>query len=109
MTKNFRLRLMLMVLGIALLAGCRATEKRYLARGKRLVEKKEYARAILEFKNAVRLDPKSAEPYYQAGLAYLAMGDYRMGYGSLQRATELDPKHRAAQLKLAEVIESSIP
>src|SRR5258708_10789923 len=109
MIKSFKLPLVLMVLALALLAGCRATEKRYLARGKRLVEKKEYARALLEFRNAVKMNPKSAEPYYQAGLAYLAMGDYRMGYGSLQRATELDPKHRAAQLKLAEVIESSIP
>ena len=59
---------------MALLIGCRATEDRYLARGKQLVEKKEYARAILEFKNASRLSPNSAEPYYQAGLAYLAIG-----------------------------------
>ena len=41
---------------------------KFLASGKALVEKKEYARAILEFKNATRLIPNDAEPLYQMGL-----------------------------------------
>src|SRR5258708_3497925 len=108
MIKSFKLPLVLMVLALALLAGCRATERTYLTRGKRLVEKKEYARAVLEFKNASKLNPTSAEPYYQAGLAYLDMAEYRTAYIALGRATQLDPKHAGAQEKLAEIIESSI-
>ena len=54
------------------------------------------------------MQPKSAEVYYQAGLAYLAIGEFPTAYGSLLRATELDPKHLAAQNKLAELIGSSV-
>jgi tetratricopeptide (TPR) repeat protein len=95
----------------AMLGGCRRTPEaeKYLSRGKQLVEKKEYTRALLEFMNASRAQPKNAEPYYQSGLAYLAMGDYRTAYGNLLRATELDPNHKGAQIKLAEVIGSSAP
>src|SRR5215469_1113134 len=108
-SKNFRpIALLLVVLPMALLVGCRATEGTYLARGKQLAEKKEYARALLEFKNASRLNPKSPEPYYQAGLALLAMGDYQGAYRNLVAATEMDSKYTAAQLKVAEIIGSSV-
>lgn len=72
------------------------------------MDQKQYDRAILELRNAARLKPTDAEVYYQAGLAYLALGDFRVAYGSLLKATELDPKHAAAQSKLAELIGSSV-
>ena len=102
--------LVLTVLGGVILTGCKSgsAEVRYLDRGKDLLAKKEYARAILEFKNATRLQPKDAEPYYQVGLVYLAMGDFQSGYQSLLRATEIDPQHVKAQEKIAEVIASSV-
>src|SRR5713226_3450807 len=102
--------LILSALATLTLVSCKpgSSPERYLDRGKKLIEKKQYDRAILELRNASRLNPKSAEPYYQAGLAYLALGDYRMGYQSLLRATERDPKHAGAQTKLAEIIGSSV-
>src|SRR5665811_573153 len=86
--------LMLIVFSGAVLTGCRSgsAEVQYLDRGKELLAKKEYARAILEFKNATRLQPKDAEPYYQSGLVYLAMGNFQAGYQSLLKATEIDPQ-----------------
>ena len=86
----------------------RSSPQRYVDRAKTLIEKKQYDRALLELKNAIKLNPTSAEAYYQAGLAYLALGDYRMGYQTLLKATELDPKHVSAQNKLAEIIGSSV-
>ena len=71
------------------------------------MEKKDYGRAVLEFRNAVKVMPKDAEPYYQLGLTYLASGNVANGIGSLRRATELNPKHAAAQLKLAELMTTS--
>lgn len=111
-----RLLTSLTLIGLgSVLTGCKSgsfekhySEAHYLDRAKKLIEQKQYDRAILELKNAVRANPKSGEPYYQAGLAYLALGDYRMGYQSLLRATELDPKHVGAQTKLAEIIGSSV-
>jgi len=102
--------LMLVVFSGAVLTGCRSgsAEVGYLDRGKELLAKKEYARAILEFKNATRLQPKDAEPYYQTGLVYLAMGDFQSGYQSFRKAAEADPKHVKAQEKIAEIIAGSV-
>ena len=45
-------------------------EAKFLLLGKQNYAKKDYARAIIEFKNATRFAPKDAEAYYQLGLAY---------------------------------------
>src|SRR5947209_18991307 len=95
---------------IVLASGCGGStpEKqaaRFLNRGKALIEKSDYARAVVEFKNAARLVPKDPEPSYRLGLAYLSLGDYQNGVGYLLHATALAPKHASAQLKVAEWIE----
>ncbi len=46
-------------------------EARYLELGKKMLEKKDYARASLDFRNAIQVMPGDAEPYYQLGLTYL--------------------------------------
>ena len=84
-----------------------AKETKYLRRGQALLEKKDYSRALLEFKNALSAVPRDAEPYYQIGLVYLASGNLRYAIASLQKATELNPRHEKAQLKLAELMTSS--
>src|ERR1022692_1422702 len=94
-----------------LTVGCnrspQAKEAQYLKRGAALVAKKDYGRAGLEFRNAIKVMPKDAEPYYQLGLAYLASGGTAEGIASLRRATELNPKHAGAQLKLSELMTTS--
>jgi len=62
------------------LSGCSGTSPqarhdRFLAAGKKLLEKQDYARALLEFKNAARLMPKDPEAEYQLGLATLGLHD----------------------------------
>lgn len=84
-----------------------AKKARFLASGKAKLEKKDYARAMLDLKNAIRLAPKEAEPYYQLSLAYLATNDPRTAAALLMKTAELDPKHSAAQLKLAELMSTS--
>ncbi len=84
-----------------------AQEARYLSKAKSLVAKKEYARALIEFKNAAKAKPKDAEPYYQVGLAYLAKGDPEDAFSSFRAALARDPNHAGAQLKLAEFLSST--
>jgi tetratricopeptide (TPR) repeat protein len=90
------------------LGGCsqspEAKRDKYLASGKGFLEKKDYPRAILAFKNAAKTMPNDAEPYYQLGLAALLANDIRTGALALKKSTELNPKHIAAQLKLAELM-----
>ena len=94
-----------------ILAGCnnspQAKEAKFLRRGEALLEKKDYDRALLEFKNASQAMPRDAEPYYQMGMAYLASGTLGNGIASLRKATELNPRHEKAQLKLAELMTTS--
>ncbi len=51
--------------------------------------------------------PKDAEPHYQLGLNYLDSGDAQAGIRELMTAVKLDPKHSAAQLKLAELMSAN--
>src|SRR5690242_2988051 len=90
------------------LSGCTASPEarsaKYMVAGKRFLEKKDYSRAILAFKNAVQAVPNNAEPYYQLGVTALLTGDLRTAVVSLRKAIELNPKHTNAHLKLAELM-----
>jgi tetratricopeptide (TPR) repeat protein len=72
-----------------------------MAEGKKLLERKDPTRAILQFRNAAQATPRDPEVYYQLGLASLAAGDIRQGVFALRKALELNPKHAAAQFRLA--------
>lgn len=97
-----------LLLGVLAFVGCmrspEAKSAAYIEAGKKLLEKKDPARAILQFRNAAQATPKSAEAYYQLGLAYLAAADLRNGVVSLRRALELNPKHAGARFRLADLM-----
>lgn len=101
----------LVICALMAVAACntspQAQEARFLRRGAVLFRQKDYTRALLELKNASAAVPRDAEPYYQAGLVYLAMGNLPNGIAALRRATELNPRHERAQLKLAELMAST--
>ena len=100
---------LLLVMGASL--ACKrspeAREAEYLKRGEALIAKKDYPRALLEFRNASAAMPRDAEPHYRMGLAYLNSGDIGSAIRSFQRATALNPQHREAQLKMAELMAST--
>jgi len=92
--------------GLALAgAGCArdpgAKEARFLKNGRSFMEKKDYARAILQFRNAVQLKPQDAEAYYQLGLAYLAKADVPQAAVCFRKTLQLAPQHAGARLKFA--------
>ena len=94
------------------LSGCSvrspaAQAARYIEQGKKLAEKKDYSRALLQYKNAIQLQPKDAEAYYQSALAYLGQGQLESALVNLLKATDLNPKHVAAQLKFSELLAKS--
>jgi len=97
----------LLGLVVSLFSGCSQSPQAYLEKGKKAFEQKNYEVAILYFKNAMQKQPKEAEPYYQIGLAYLASGDVGTAAEYLRKASELNPRHTGAQLKLAELMAAS--
>jgi tetratricopeptide (TPR) repeat protein len=84
-----------------------AKEARFLKRGQVYLEKKNYARALLEFQNAASRMPKDAEPFYGIGIAYLKSGNIGLAVAALRHATDLNPKHTQAQMKLSEILTAS--
>ena len=101
----------LVVLLALAVTGCtRSPEQRktkHLTAGKEFYNHKDYSRALLQFQSAVRVAPLEAESYYQLSLAYLGLGDLKKAVLSLNKALDLDPKHIAALLKMAELLAST--
>jgi len=91
-----------------LVGGCARTPQqqyaRYLQRGKKLLDGANPKRALLEFRNAVQLQPGEAEAYYWIAQAFLSEDNVRDAVVALRRATELNPGYPPAQLKLAELM-----
>jgi tetratricopeptide (TPR) repeat protein len=81
-----------------------AKEEKFLKSGDALVAKKDYTRAVLQFKNAIKIKPKDAEPYFRLGLAYMELKDLANAAGAFRTAANLNPRHTGAQLKLAELL-----
>src|SRR5207249_2191744 len=85
-----------LTIAMAGMGGCARTpgakRDRFLASGKKLFEKKEYSRAILEFKNAVAVMPRDAEAYYQLGRSYAAYHELQTAVFNFRRAVDLNPK-----------------
>jgi tetratricopeptide (TPR) repeat protein len=80
---------------------------KYVAAGKALVGKKDFPRAILQFKNAIKATPDNAEVYFQLGEAYTAGKDLTQALGAYRKTLELDSKHSNARLRLAQMMASS--
>ncbi len=55
-----------------------------------------YKDAKTEFERASELDPKSPEPHYWLGMAYLKAGSKDQAFQALSRALTLDPTHAGA-------------
>ncbi|MBI1791140.1 MAG: tetratricopeptide repeat protein [Acidobacteria bacterium] len=95
----------------ALLAGCSRSPQvkaaQYIETGKKHVQSKDYARALVDFKNAVKAAPKNAEAYYQLALVYLQIGDPQSAFNNLKQASDVDSTHVAARLKMAELMAAS--
>jgi len=108
MGTRFRVLTLILCLAAALFTGCarspQAKRDKYLKAGKRLLEKRDYHRAVLEFQNAVQAMPRDAEARYELGLALAESGDVQRGFDNLRRAVELDPKNQQAQVKVAELM-----
>ena len=95
------------VILLMLAAGCdrspQARRNQYLAKGKTFLQKQSYSRAVLEFKNAAQVAPADAEVYYQLGIAYSGMQDFRSAVMSFRKSVDLDPKHTMAQLRYSQL------
>ncbi len=87
---------------MALLAsGCGRSAAQYLARGNQLFASGKYEDAVLNYRNAIKKDPKSGEAFYRLAQALFRTNKVGDGYQSLLRAVELSPDDTTAKVELA--------
>ncbi len=65
---------------------------RYLKEGREYIAQSKINEAVIMFKNAVQVDPASADSHHELGLALLRKADYRGGFGEFRRAADLKPE-----------------
>ena len=108
-------QILLILLGLSsfflLDSGCsrnRTPEERlaFMKDGESYLAKRDYARALIQFRNAGKIKA-SSEAYYQAALAFIGQGDMNSAARQLIAATKLDPNNHKAQIKLAELMIST--
>src|ERR1700684_245056 len=71
---------------------------KYVSAGRGYMKKGPYGDAAIEFRNALRLDPRFVDAYYQLSQANLAMHDWNSAYAALEKTIELDPERLDARL-----------
>src|ERR1700735_2899196 len=89
---------------LVLLSSCgrdpQKAKAKYLASGQSYMKDGKYGDAVIEFRNALRLDPRFVDAYYQLAQADLAQNDWNAAYTSLEKAIDLDPRRLDARLAL---------
>src|SRR5262245_40672190 len=64
----------------------------YFSRGSAYYTRGDFDRAIADYSEVIRLDPKSASAYGGRGLAYFDKGDFDRAIADYNEAIKLDPK-----------------
>src|ERR1044072_369016 len=92
---------LVMILAIAALCGCRGSPEsrmaRPLDRGDKYFGKEQYHEAILEYLNALRIDPTNTHALRRAGLAHYELGEFGQSFQFLLRTQALDPTDTATR------------
>ena len=64
-----------LLIAAALIAGCtrdpQIRKKEYLDKGLSYFEKGKYEEAVIEYQNAIQIDPKFAEAHYELSLIHI--------------------------------------
>jgi tetratricopeptide (TPR) repeat protein len=77
---------------------------KYLASGKKYVAQGKEKEAIIQFSNAVKIDPHYAAAHFELAKAYLKTGSGLSGYTELRHTVDLDPKNVEARLDLGQIL-----
>ena len=92
--------------GTVLVACATSDEKKKTAyeNGQAYYEKAEYNASILEFKNAIQIDPEFADAYFMLGMVKYKQENYKEAYTNFTRVSKLEPDHFENNLQLAKML-----
>lgn len=73
----------------------------YLESGEKYYKAGKYQEAVIEFRNAIQIDPRLAAAHWKLAGAYLKLGNSEAAYHELTETVSLDPGNADAQMDLA--------
>lgn len=88
------------------LSGCGSSEESaagFVQNGNKLFAQGDMAKARIEYKNAIQVDPRQAEPYYRLALIDEKEQKWKGMYANLVTAEQLNPNHIDAIVKLGRI------
>jgi tetratricopeptide (TPR) repeat protein len=103
--RRFRGPVIIATAALALL-GCQGDEAKiaqHMERGDAYLESKDYAEAIIEYKNVLQIDPNQASAHWGLAQSYLQNQQPRQGFWELRETVRLDPSNLEAKLQFAQV------
>jgi len=74
---------------------------RHLKKAREYVTQSKFNEAAIEYKNALKADPASADGHFEFGQVLMRRGDIRAAYRELVRTTDLRPDWDKARFHLA--------
>ncbi|HLJ16263.1 MAG TPA: tetratricopeptide repeat protein [Bryobacteraceae bacterium] len=112
-TKRIRIAPLMALAAIAvlLLSGCSTDPRRgkemFLNSGLRYMQKGKYQESIIQFQNALKLDPHCVEAMAELGQAHIANHEWSDAFATLQQAMQLDPMRADVRLSLGRLFLSA--
>ncbi|MFT4564275.1 MAG: tetratricopeptide (TPR) repeat protein [Gammaproteobacteria bacterium] len=102
---RIRTNFLFVVLAMAILVGCSGSERREAAhfdRGLAFFQNHNYSKAQLEFRNVLKINPRSVKGYYYLALVEEAQGNLTPAFTNFVRASELNPNHLPSLTKIGQ-------
>jgi cellulose synthase operon protein C len=79
-------------------------KQKYFESGQRFFEKGKYREAIIQFGNAIQVDPRFEQAHYRLAESYLKIQEWQRAYQELSRTVELQPENYDARIDLANLL-----
>jgi tetratricopeptide (TPR) repeat protein len=93
---------------VLLLSGCSSDPNKeksaYLTSGDKYYQGGKYQEAVIQFRNAIQIDPRFAAAHWHLARACLRLGNSEAAFHELTETVNLEPKNADAQLELAGVL-----
>src|ERR1700743_1647983 len=90
-------RPIVLIASLLLICGCATNpaerKAKFFRSGHEDLREGKYQEAIIEFHNALQIDPRFGDASYQLGLAYSATGARQAAYRQFLSAVDLNPKN----------------
>src|SRR6201997_5898273 len=109
MRRSITIRLLLSCCVIAaLFTGCsrdpNVRKQKYFDSGEKYFAESKYREAVIQYLNAVQIDPRFTQAHYELSQAYLKLGDKNHAFQELNRTVELSPDDYHARAEIANLL-----